>query len=87
MPSPRLLWITFLAATLWITSGPAAADPAGEHRADRSGLADRPDAIRPLLIGSEVPPVHVTDLSGQRRPLRELIGTEPALLIFYRGGW
>ncbi len=40
--------------------------------------------IRPLLIGSAVPEATVQTLDGESV---QLSGDDPAVLIFYRGGW
>lgn len=44
-------------------------------------------SVRPLLVGSTVPDVALTDPAGEPVRLLELVGRQPAVLIFYRGGW
>jgi hypothetical protein len=43
--------------------------------------------IRPLLLGSEVPPASVRSLEGEDADLRSIVAGKPTLLVFYRGGW
>ncbi|HJU38013.1 MAG TPA: peroxiredoxin-like family protein [Tahibacter sp.] len=50
-------------------------------------LADAPTSVRPLLLGSPVPAVDVTRLDGTSVPLRELVGSQRSVIVFYRGGW
>jgi peroxiredoxin len=50
--------------------------------------ADRPENVRPLLIGARVPEaVTVQTEQGRATTLQEVMGGRPALLIFHRGGW
>lgn len=50
-------------------------------------LPDDPARIRPVLVGSQVPKVQLTALDGEAVQLHQLLGGQPALLVFYRGGW
>jgi hypothetical protein len=46
-----------------------------------------PDQVQPLLIGSPLPDVAITNLDGESVSLADVILGSPTLLIFYRGGW
>lgn len=50
-------------------------------------IADSAQAVRPILIGSPVPAVALTELSGQPTTLSKVLGGKPSVLVFYRGGW
>lgn len=52
-----------------------------------NGVPDDPFDVHPLLIGSPVPDKSVRNLKGEERSLEALISGQPALIIFYRGGW
>ena len=43
--------------------------------------------ICPVLIGSEVPSLQLTDVDGAAQNLQEIIKKQPSVIIFYRGGW
>jgi len=49
--------------------------------------ASSADQITPLVKGSQVPLVELTTLEGSKIKLSEILGNEPAVVIFYRGGW
>jgi hypothetical protein len=50
-------------------------------------VVSSPTDVRPLLIGTEVPSVDVLRLDGTAVNLRDVVGDEKAVVIFYRGGW
>lgn len=50
-------------------------------------IADSAQAVRPILVGSAVPAVELTELSGLPTTLAKVIGGKPSVLVFYRGGW
>lgn len=50
-------------------------------------IADSAQAVQPILVGSAVPAVELTELSGQPTTLAKMIGGKPSVLVFYRGGW
>ena len=53
-----------------------------------AGLATRPQDVRPLMIGSQVPAdVTVATLAGRATTLPEVMRGQPAVLVFFRGGW
>ena len=43
--------------------------------------------VHPLLPGNPVPEATVRTLEGEALGLREALGGQPAVLVFYRGGW
>lgn len=45
-----------------------------------------PQKVTPLLIGSSVPDVTLSDPEGELIPLSEIAG-QNTLIVFYRGGW
>lgn len=63
----------------------ALASPALARQLDAP--ASSPTAIRPLLLGSEVPAAQVQTLDGEAADLRAIVAGKPSLLLFYRGGW
>jgi len=56
-------------------------------RAAPPAIPDSPDQIEPLLIGSPLPETQVRTVDGQQTSLAEVIGGDPAVIVFYRGGW
>lgn len=50
-------------------------------------IADSAQAVRPILVGSVVPAVELTELSGERTTLERVLDGKPTVLVFYRGGW
>lgn len=50
-------------------------------------IADAATAVRPILVGSAVPTVNLTDLDGKSTTLAALLNGKPTVLVFYRGGW
>ena len=50
-------------------------------------VPESPHDISPLLIGAEVPPVHVKNAKGESIELRAAMLDTPTVLVFYRGGW
>lgn len=67
----------FLSALLLLGTAPAFA---GE-------LADAPDQVHPILLGSKLPQVSLRTLDGQPTTLADQVDGKPAILVFYRGGW
>jgi len=48
--------------------------------------ATSPEQIRPLLIGTALPDLTLQDVDGKPVKLGD-VGSDRAVLIFYRGGW
>jgi hypothetical protein len=71
-----------LALLLIVTSGRTVI--AGD---DAGSVAKAPAAVRPLLIGTEVPDVTLQTVDGADVFLREQTGNKPTIIVFYRGGW
>ena len=59
--------------------------------ASATAAADRvyptAEAVEPLALGSSVPSVTVSSVSGAPVDLSEVVRDRGALLVFYRGGW
>jgi peroxiredoxin len=53
----------------------------------QSEIAADPTAISPLLIGEKIPNITLSDVSGKKINLLELVGRKPSVIVFYRGGW
>lgn len=50
-------------------------------------LAPSADKVCPALIGSAIPAITLTDLSGKTTPITDIIKDKPSIIVFYRGGW
>jgi peroxiredoxin len=70
----RLLCAFLLCAAAWASSSSAQ-------------IAETAQEVRPILVGSAVPAVELTALSGKATTLAALLDGKPAVLVFYRGGW
>lgn len=70
-------------------SGLPAESRAGEN--EQSQLQDKvptkPEDVRPLGVGADIPDVKVKDGKGNWHSLQHVVGLRPTVLIFYRGGW
>jgi len=52
-----------------------------------TSLPQRAEDTEPLAPGVRVPPVYVRTLAGKRVALLRALERQPAVLVFYRGGW
>lgn len=59
----------------------------GVATASAGELADAPDQVHPILLGSKLPQVALRTVDGQPTTLQAQVGGKPAILVFYRGGW
>jgi peroxiredoxin len=59
----------------------------GVTAASAGELADAPDQVHPILLGSKLPQVALRTVDGQPTTLQAQVGGKPAILVFYRGGW
>ncbi|MGB0133319.1 peroxiredoxin-like family protein [Dokdonella sp.] len=50
-------------------------------------LADSADAVCPILLGSAMPDVAMQTIDGKPTTLKQQVDGQPAILVFYRGGW
>lgn len=51
-------------------------------------IPDRPELVRPLLIGTHIPAdVPLLTTEGKPTTLQREMGDRPAVLVFFRGGW
>lgn len=55
--------------------------------ADGTKVANAPNLICPILIGSTLPAITLQDLDGQSFDLNRAIAEKPTVLIYFRGGW
>lgn len=74
----RLLNVTTCFLMLVLISPLAAAD---------QKIANAPEEICPILVGSQLPSISLQDLSGKRFDLNSAIADKPTVLIYFRGGW
>lgn len=51
------------------------------------GFAHSEKEIAPILLGSKLPEAPLHTLHGDSTTLRAAVGTGPAVLVFFRGGW
>ncbi len=49
--------------------------------------ASTPQEVRPPLVGTELPNLTVTTVEGEALNLKDELEEQPAVLVFYRGGW
>lgn len=54
--------------------------------APQTDIPDNPKNVSPLLIGSEVPDITLSDPQGEMISLSGIAG-QNTLVVFYRGGW
>ena len=55
--------------------------------AESTKVANAPDQICPILIGSSLPAITVQDLEGKSFDLNKAVAKKPTVLIYFRGGW
>lgn len=53
----------------------------------KSQIADRPEDIKPLLIGSALPNAELKDQNGNTVHLNDILAGRQTVLVFYRGSW
>lgn len=59
----------------------------GQVAADSTNIANAPNQVCPILIGSSLPKITLLDLEGNRVELNKVIAEKPSVLIYFRGGW
>lgn len=52
-----------------------------------AAVAESPNLVQPLLIGSSAPDAALVDMEGQPTSLAQLRAGKPTVVIFYRGSW
>jgi len=52
-----------------------------------AAVPDAPGKVTPLDVGDMIPDVSVRDADGQDLNMRAMVTMQPAVIIFYRGGW
>ena len=77
-------YFKYIVVYLFWISGFAVSQPAG---AQNNQVPQHPEDISPLLIGEKIPDLLLTDTSGIKRSLMNIVSKRPAVLVFYRGGW
>lgn len=50
-------------------------------------IADSPEHVRPLLIGTPAPELHLKTDQGEDFDLDKALSEKPTILILYRGSW
>lgn len=50
-------------------------------------VASKAEDVKPVGVGSLVPDVPVTLITGETKPLRSLTNGSKSVIVFYRGGW
>ncbi len=59
----------------------------GQVAAESQKVANAPDQICPILIGSTLPAITLQNLDGKIFDLNKAIAEKPTILIYFRGGW
>jgi peroxiredoxin len=57
------------------------------HAQISTPIPTKPEEVSPLLIGENIPVIHISDATGNDFDLNSAIAQKPTMLIFYRGGW
>jgi peroxiredoxin len=52
-----------------------------------AAVAQRPEEVQPLLVGSQAPDAPLRTLDDQPTTLHAQLAGKPTVLVFYRGGW
>lgn len=74
----RIIFVMALAPLFGLGSQVAAESPK---------VANAPDQICPILIGSSLPAITLQALDGKSFDLNQAIAKKPTVLIYFRGGW
>lgn len=69
------------------TGAPGSGGEGGEKASAGADYAAEASAVSPVLTGTTIPDVTLRTAEGDSVSLRERISRQPAVLIFYRGGW
>ena len=73
--------VCLVATALLLSAGNIQAGEPDPH------VAMSPDAVHPLLIGATIPRATLLNIDGSPFDLNAAVAEQPAILIFYRGGW
>ncbi len=57
------------------------------HKALVAQVPQQANDISPLLIGEQVPNIHMVSAANKSDSLLNLVMRQPTVLVFYRGGW
>jgi thiol-disulfide isomerase/thioredoxin len=52
-----------------------------------SDVPEKPEGVKPLLIGQTIPDITLATVEGGTVSLRAEVAKKPTILVFYRGGW
>ena len=55
--------------------------------ADNPKVANSPNEVCPILVGSQLPTMTLQGLDGKNFDLNKAIAEKPTILIYFRGGW
>lgn len=69
------------------TQPKASTQPGASTQPDARPVAGRAEDVQPLKPGDRAPGGELRTADGQRVSLSTLYSKQPAMLIFYRGGW
>lgn len=85
MRRPHISSLLFLIPILLLTS--CTSPEIQESEAAAKNYAMQASEVSPVLTGTAIPNTSVKNVEGEEADLMSLIGDQPAVLIFYRGGW
>lgn len=86
MQALKLLTVVFLSALVMQGCMKSGAEKSSEKDAPTS-YASEAGKVAPILTGTAIPDVGLQSVNGDSVQLMELVNEQPAVLIFYRGGW
>lgn len=79
------LFLFLLLPFLLLTN--CSAQEAQQTNSGARGYAMKASEVTPILTGTKIPNPKVRTIDNQESDLMNLIGDQPTVLIFYRGGW
>ncbi len=53
----------------------------------QGALPSSASEIQPILVGSNIPTVILTDVNNEPFDLMAAVKSKPTILVYYRGGW
>ena len=53
----------------------------------QDAVAPSAEGINPILVGSTIPTVTLTDVNNRPFDLMEAAKSKPTILVYYRGNW
>lgn len=76
-----------LLSTIHLVTTPVSSESARPGCERRNQAYASANQVCPLPSGESIPDVNIQTADGQRKSLKSVMGSQPALLVFYRGGW